>query len=99
MARFRSSTASTSFAKDTSLYGPEPAEFWFSHSVALSFSLPSSASVPPRAITVFESMIPQGTQDSAARNEASGSVRMIRTVVSLTTSTSFTGSMKNDGWS
>ena len=55
--------------------------------------------MPPRAITVFESMIPQGTQDSAARNDASGSVRMIRTVVSLTTSTSFTGSMKNDGWS
>ena len=44
-------------------------------------------------------MIPQGTAASAARNDASGAVRMIRTVVSLTTSMSFTGSMKNDGLS
>jgi hypothetical protein len=83
--------------KAVSLYGPEPAELVFSHSVALSLSLASSASVPPLAITALESMIPHGTQARAARNEASGAVSTIRTVESLSTSTSFTGSMKNDG--
>ena len=67
--------------------------------MALSLSFASSASVPPLAITTFESATPQGTAASAARNEASGAASTIRTVRSSTTWMSLTGSMKKDGLS
>jgi len=92
-------TASTFLVHPLRTYGPDPAEFWFNHSVALSTSLALGASVPPWAATVLASRMPVGTAARAARNATFGAVRTTRTVWSSTTTTSLTSSMKNAGLS
>jgi hypothetical protein len=76
-----------------------PAEFSFSQSVALSFSLASGASVPPWAITASFSSTPKAGVAMMVINGSDGSFSTMSTVWGSTTFTSSMCEMYCQGWS
>ena len=73
--------------------GPPPAEFWFSHSSALSSLSAVGESLAPCSLASFESMIPPFCPERIASQSPLGSFRIIFTVSGSTTCTSFRGSI------
>src|SRR5258707_5546401 len=86
------------FCQPLRMNGPDPAEFWFSHSSALSVVSAASSAVPPFCVTRLLSMMPEFGPHRTANQSPNDSDKMVLTVVLSHTRTSFRGGLIQTGF-
>ena len=77
--------------------GPPPAEFWLSHSSALSSLSAVGESLAPCSLASFASMMAEFGPERTGSQSAKDSLRIVLTVMGSTTTTSFKGSIIQPG--
>ncbi len=85
------------FCQPLRMKGPPPAEFWFSHSSALSSLSAVAESLAPCSLASFESMMAAFGPDRTGSQSANDSLRTVFTVIGSTTTTSLSGSIIQPG--
>ncbi len=85
------------FCQPRRMNGPPPAEFWFSHSSALSSLSAVGESLAPCSLASFESMMAEFGPASTGSQSANDSLRTVLTVIGSTTTTSLSGSIIQPG--
>ena len=85
------------FCQPLRMKGPLPAEFWFSHSSALSSLSAVAESLAPCSLASFESMMAAFGPDRTGSQSANDSLRTVLTVIGSTTMTSLRGSIIQPG--